>query len=811
MKNFSRRDFLKSLGWASGLIMAFDLGLLDAEALAKIEEELEKGIEKWIPTVCQQCSGGCGILVRLIGEWPVKIKGNPFHPVNRNSICPKGEAGLQALYDPDRIKGPLKRRGERGSNEWERISWDEAILTVAQQLMAIREKGKPHTFAIMGGRYRGLMRTLLERFVTVYGSPNYIDNDFHVDQPPVEAMLLAQGIREEPVYDLENSNYILSFGANLLESSWSPVQALRAWGHLRRGRPGLRAKIVQIEPRLSITAAKADEWIPINPGTEGSLALGIAHMIVKEGLYDTRFARDHTFGFEHWKDFRGKEHRGFRTALMEDYEPSVVSRTTGVPVGVIIRLAREFAANKPSLAIGRRGAVYGQFAIYSLNALSGSLEVPGGILRPRKVPVSELPPLQLDQVAVEGLLMPQIDEAGTARYPLAQHVPHSFPKALKNGDPYPLSALFLYYTNPLFSSPNHGFMEIQRVPFIVSFSPFMDETTQLADLVLPDHCYLERWQDDPIHLNNGFPLLGIRQPVIKPLYDTMHTGDVIIKIAQKLGGQVASSFPWKDFKQVLQQSVEGTFKAKRGNIFGPPFEEEWTKLLEKGGWWAPTYQSFEDFWNQMLEKGGWWDPIYYFTEWENAFRTPSGKFEFYSQTLEELLLKQRVTTKGEEAETRPIKSEDISLMPHYEPQPIFGDGEEYPFVLNVYRLMTVTGGRNANQPWLAEIVGPHVKARWSTWMEINPETAEALGLADGEWVWVESPFGRVKVITKFYPGAMPEVVNIPFGFGHQSYGRWAKGIGSNPHSLLSDEVEPLTGHPMKNLVRVKISKVYSKG
>jgi len=120
--------------------------------------------------------------------------------------------------------------------------------------------------------------------------------------------------------------------------------------------------------------------------------------------------------------------------------------------------------------------------------------------------------------------------------------------------------------------------------------------------------------------------------------------------------------------------------------------------------------------------------------------------------------------------------------------------------------MTVTGGRNANQPWLAEIVGPHVKQRWSTWAEMNPETASELGIADGDWITVESPFGSVKVRAKLYPGAMPEVISIPFGLGHQSHGRWAKGIGANPHSLLSDRKEPLTGHPMKDLVRVRISK-----
>jgi anaerobic selenocysteine-containing dehydrogenase len=231
--------------------------------------------------------------------------------------------------------------------------------------------------------------------------------------------------------------------------------------------------------------------------------------------------------------------------------------------------------------------------------------------------------------------------------------------------------------------------------------------------------------------------------------------------------------------------------------------------LQKGGWWAPTYQSFEQFWNQILEKGGWWDPIYYFGEWENAFNTPSGRFEFYSQTLKGLRPKSTARGKdegrGAGASQRGV--EDTSLMPHYEPKPVSGEDREYPFFLNVYKLMTVTGGRNANQPWLTEIVGPHVKQRWSTWAEINPETARELGIADGDWIIVESPFGKIKVRAKLYPGAMPEVISIPFGLGRKSYGRWAKGIGANPHSLLSDRMEPLTGHPMKDLVRVRISKL----
>ena len=792
----TRRDLLK-MGGGAGVAVALGGGFWKWSQLPTLEEENEPGVEKWVPTVCAQCMGGCGVLVRTIDGWAVNIAGNPLHPVNRGTLCPKGIAGLQGLYDPDRIRTPLKRIGKRGEGRWQPVSWDEAIQLVTGPLRDLRQNGEPQSLAFMGGRYRGLMRSLWERFLEAFGSPNYIDNQFQWEGTPNEGLYLTQGFHSSPAYDLENAQYILSFGADLLESYWSPVQALSAYGHFRRGRPGQRGKWVQIEPRLSVTAIKADEWVPIQPGTEGLLALGIAHMILKEGLYNKEFISNHAFGFENWTDTKDREHLGFREFILSEYDSSVVSRKTGVPVDVMIRLAREFASNQPSLAIGYRDRPFHQMAVSVLNGLSGNIETAGGVLVPRSIPYHAFPPFQKDATAQRGLRTQRVDGEKELAMATPGGGPYVFARNVLSGKPYKPKVLLLYYTDPLFSNPNPDLFlkAFAQIPLIVSFSPYPDDSTSYADLVLPDHTPLERWQDDPVFLNNGFSVLGLRQPVIEPLYKTRATGDVLLQLAKSLGGEIQKAFPWNDFKEVLTYGIKGVFEAKRGDTFGIQFDQAWTRILEKGGWWAPSYKTFEEFWKQLEEKGGWWDPIYDFKEWDRIFQTPSKKLEFFSQKMSQV---PPSPTSGD--------LKDPGLLPHWEEPKPAGDEKEYPFHLHVYKTMALTGSRNANQPWLQPIYGSHLYERWETWVEINPETAERSGISDRDWVWVESTAGKIKVRARIYKGAMPDVVNIPFGDGHQSGGRWMKEVGENPNRLLHDSLDPLTGYPIRGATRVKVYK-----
>lgn len=790
----NRRQLLKLIG-ATTFGMA-----LPEELLFALPEEGEwiPYEESWTPGVCLQCPSGCGLRIRSVNGWPVKIEGNRECPINRGRLCPKGQAGLQVLYDPDRIRYPLKRKGKRGEGSWEKISWEEAIGLITQRLKLLRERGQPHQLLFLGGRSRGHMTELIQRFMEAYGSPNLFLNPSRGSEGILKGHLFTMGERDFLPIHWPETRYVLSFGASLLEASRSSMLNLRGYGLLRRGKPGIRGKLVQIEPRYSVTASKADQWIPVEPGTDGALALGIAHWIIKEKRYDKDFVSRFTFGFEDWRDPEGRGHLGFKTLVLKEYSPEQVSRITGVPKETIVQLAQEFSSHRPSIAISGRGAgmqtngTYNQMAIDSLNALVGSIDAPGGLLRPIAPPFQKWRPLSKDPVAEKGLSQPRIDGAGDLPFPFAEELPSLLPERLEKGEPYPIDTLLIYYTNPLFSLPEPMKLEkaLEKIPFIVSFSPFMDETSRMADLILPDGTYFERWQDDLPEPGPGFPVVGLRRPLLSsPLHEVRNSGDLLIEIGRRLGGSIATSFPWKDMKEALSETFLGLFRSKRGSI---------------------RKEDFKEFLKDLFEAGGWWDESYPFGWWRKRFNTPSGKFEFYSQTMEKGLKEiSKRRSVGIEAVLKELKIEakgDKVYLPHYEKPRLVGDEKEFPFHLVHYKLMTTAEGRGGNQPYLQEIFGPHLKEKWDSWVEINPDTARALGIRDGEPVWVESIAGRMRTKARLFPGTPPRCIQIPYGQGHRAYGRWAERRGINPNELMMREYDYLGGFLSLYSTRVKVYK-----
>jgi anaerobic selenocysteine-containing dehydrogenase len=377
-------------------------------------------------------------------------------------------------------------------------------------------------------------------------------------------------------------------------------------------------------------------------------------------------------------------------------------------------------------------------------------------------------------------------------FPFAEELPYTLSERIQKGKPYPIDTLFVYYTNPLFNLPESEKLRtaLEKVPFIVSFSPFMDETTMFSDLVLPDATYFERWQDDYVEPGLGFPMFGLRSPVIQPpLYDVRNTGDVLIEIAKGLGGSIAKSFPWNDFQEALKDAMRGIFVSKRGSI---------------------QAKDFDEFWNALIDRGGWWDPPYRFGEWKKRFNTLSGKFEFFSLEMEQGFKEiSKRSSKEMDQILRELKIEvrgDKVFLPHFEKPRMIGDEREFPFHLIPYVPMTTAEGRGANQPFLQEIYGPHLKERWDSWIEINPETAKAMGIQDGDLIWVESPVKKLKGKARLFPGTHPKAIHIPYGQGHKAYGRWAKGRGINPNELLVREYDHLGGFISYFSTRVKIYK-----
>lgn len=791
-----RRDFLKLTAASAAAVKVGDSGnqlgnVLEATAH---EERAPDGVEKFATAVCDRCPGGCGARVRLIDTRAVKVEGNPLHPVSGGGLCPVGQASLQALYSPDRVHSPLKRIGARGAGHWRAIAWDAAILEMAGRLRGLRAAGRPEALAIMLGRSDGAVPDLFRRFATVFGTPNVLE----ASRPDASDLALwaTQGVRRPAAYDLENAKYVLSFGVPLLEGWWSPVRQMRALAQIRQGTPGRRGKLVHFDPRLSPTGARADEWLPIVPGTEGALALGIASVLVAEGRYDRRFVDERTFGFDDWSDESGN-HAGFRSLLLKEYSPAAVAAITGVPAETIRRIALEFATFGPGLAIGPAGAgatLEAAVAVHALNALVGSIERPGGVLIAPDSPVAPFPDPALDAVAQRGL----------ASRPLA--TAHAYPGAATFADlPHGTggarpAALLVWGADPVFAGPDPQAMRhaVETIPFVVSFSAFLDDTAALADLVLPDHVFPEGWQE--LASSPALPrqVIGIAQPAVTALHDTRQSGDVVLQLARALGGGIAAAFPWAEHKDVLAARGAG-LHAAAGAAFGATAAATGTASAAPE---SAASATFDDFWSDVAAKGGWAGPAYRYGDWARVLRTPSARFEFYSRTLRDAV--RGAARPAELLAGLGLGAQDDRLyLPHWAPRQELGDPATFPLRLHTFTTLALGDGSGANEPFLQELIAPHVNVSWDSWAELNPATAARLGIADGALIWVESPVGRVRVQARLYQGVMPDVVAVAVGQGHQQLGRYARGRGANAAVLIPATRQPLGGGPLHQ-PRVKV-------
>jgi anaerobic selenocysteine-containing dehydrogenase len=791
----NRRRFLGfAVGAAAGAAAGVPAGRTLGDFLQATDLPVypPRGPESFVLAVCNLCPGGCGLRVRRIGERAVKVDGNPLHPVNGGRLCPRGQAALQSLYHPDRFAGPLHRVGPRGFlRSFERVSWDRAIGEISERLRTLREKGRPESLALLRGGARRLGSRLARRFLAAFGSPN----DVALERGEVSSSLalqLGQGLLAAPAYDLSSADYVLSLGGALLEAWSSPVHTTRAYGHFRQGRTGRRGKLVQVEPRLSITAASADEWIAVRPGTEGVFGLGVAAVIVAEGLYDREFVAEHTVGLEDVAGAAGDRQRGVRALLERDYSLERVAEETGVSANVILRVSRELAAARRSVSVGPRrgpllaGALHGHLAAQTLNALLGSIDSPGGVLVAEEAPLPPWPRLPEDAVARRGRERPRLDgtgSGGSSSLPFLPSDPERLAEAILSGSPYPVEALLVLEADPVFASfaPDRFAAALEKVPLVVSFATLPDDTALHADWILPEAHFLEQWEIQTTPAGVAYPVVSLSQPVLsRPLHDVRPVSEVILELARHTGPEVAAAFPWKDVEALLRAEMEGLYESKRGAIMGTAFDEAWVRMMEGAGWWAPGYRSAEELWKKSLETGGWWDPFYDHGDWSRVLRTRSGRFEFRADLLER---RPRVAAASRPEQPRP---DSLALL--------------------LFEPLAIAGGTGAELPFLQAILDPAYDERWETWAEIHPETAAPLGVKDRDWVTVSSPHGAISVRARVGPRVVPGVVAIPLGLGKRAGGRWAAGIGANPLRLLSGERELFSGLPDPGATRVQLSK-----
>jgi len=717
--------------------------------------------EKWVPTSCLGCSGRCAIKVRVVNGRAVKIVGNPFSLLSDGKVCPRAHVGLQILYDPERIGSPLKRSNrEKGRGidpQWSPISWDQALKEIKDRLRSLREIHKPHQLLMLHGLNSKSTEDMLFRFGEAFGTPNIVSGDGLDGEAEKTGNWMADGHHEFSAYDFDRTQYLLLFGADLLESGRPLSRLLRKWGKIRRERPS-RVKIVMVHPRYSVTSAKSDEWIPIFPGTEGTLAMGMAYVILQEKLYDKAFIERWTAGFENYKKVV------FRFPLEQ------VSTITGIPSYTIQRLAREFAMTKPAIAIGGKGAYalpegsYHGYAIRCLNGLVGSIDIPGGLLYQEKPNYKTIPPVAEDQIAKKGRKRPLIQLGGSERFPFARSVTNQVPESILKDIPYSIEMAIGFNCNFMMTAPSTKRWEeaMKKVPFYIHLSPFVSEMALYADILLPTTTYLEEWGYEHSSPGAGFAEMRIKQPVVQPYGEAKSSTDILLMLAKRLGGSVEKSFT------SLGEGHEGFVKLRTSSLM------DWKGLLEKGVWVGPEYQ---------------------YKKYDRIFNTPSKRFEFSSGNLETLIAKS-----GKRGERQ---REDRH---RYDAVRFLGEKESYPFVLHPYQPLMAFEHGSQNYPWAQEIYLPLQGTGWDTPVEINSETARRLGIREGDEIWVESPFSKIKARAKCSEGLQPEVIAIPSGQGHYAYGRWQKGIGVNPNELIGVDFDGISGQASYFNTRVKVYK-----
>ncbi|WP_425609237.1 molybdopterin-dependent oxidoreductase [Thalassobacterium sedimentorum] len=850
---YSRRSFLKTLG--AGTVLASFAGtpllrnFAQAATTGASIESLRANAGRWIASTCQGCTSWCPVQLRVIGNHVVDVRGNPHSKANHGKICPRPHLAIQQMYDPDRIKMPMKRTNpKKGRGEdpgFVPISWDEAIGTIADKMMELRANDETHKYLFMRGRYSYLRDIIYSAMPKVFGSPNGISHSAICAEAEKFGPYYTEGFWDYRDYDLENTRYVLCWGADPLASNRQVPHAINVWSKVRE-----QAGIAVIDPRLSATAAKADHWLPIIPGEDGALAVAIAHVILSSGLWSREFVGDfkdqqnrftpgesvdetlfnevHTHGVVKWWNLE-----------LKDRTPEWASERTGLPAEQIRKVAIEFATAapraiswlSPGAAMQARGG-YSAMAAHALNGLVGSVDHLGGTLQKTKVVAEDIPDFSdyIDELAAKNGKQKKIDQRGRLEFPALKSgksgggvVTNNTADAILNEDPYDIKVAIACWSNFAFSCSGSDRWEraLTKIPFFAHITTNASETTQFADIVLPAaHQIAEKWS----FLKNKQNLHGyssLTEPAVKPIWDVR---------------QDETEIPWMLAEALAERGFDNLHRYYKNEFADPEtgkkpsngseFALAAVKMLTRPCWDSShadhgKYGDALQGWDEFAEKGVWNSKRYQTQEKWGHFKTATGKFEFYSETLKKALEghaeKNGTNVDAVMAATNYLARGEQAFYPHFEPALRHGDAEQFPFIFFEHRSRLNREGRSANCTWYQE----HKNAdpgdeNWDDVLKMNPVDAARLGLKNKDSVRVTSPSGAITVHLKLWEGVRPGTVAKCYGQGHWAYGRVAAAdfkhhqpLGGNNNELLPAEYERLSGSTARHggTTRVQVTKI----
>ena len=644
------------------------------------------GAVKKVRTACRQCHGGCGVIAHVQDGKVIKVEGDPDSPISHGTLCSKGLSATQLAYHPDRILYPMRKT----SKGWERITWDEALGTIAEKFKAVIDEYGPESIVIGQGTGRDY-ESHLYRFANQLGTPNVLTAGHMCYVSRVASTLVTVG--NLPICDYEGGpRCIVLWGCN---PQWTNPDEYKGEGFWRAYKKG--AKLICIDPRKGFTAKKADLWLQLRPGTDAALAMGFHHVILEEELYDREFTENYINGWEAFKE------------RVKDYPLDKVQEITWVDKDLIRKAARMYAKTKPACI--HWGVPTEQTnncadctrTLTGLMAATGNLDRPGGnvlFVNPPTRTVAEFSrhkDLSKEQRA---------KRLGGDQYKLGARVALITPKvaweAILTGKPYPLKAGLLCGTNPVSTRANakEVYAALDKLEFLAVIDFFMTPTAELADIFLPAGTWLEQDHVADNWKRHGFVLARQKCVEIGEAWQDH-------KIFQELGKKMGQEW-WDTVDDALDYLLE-------------PAGLTWEKFKEVG------YLQGEMVYHKYKERG---------------FSTPTGKVELYSTVLEKW---------GYD----PLpKYTEVFESPVSKPELL----EKYPYILNA-GLRTPTFFHSANRmiPWLREI-------RPDPIVEIHPDTADRIGVSEGDWVYIESPRGRCKEKVKLNDGINPQVIVAEHGW-----------------------------------------------
>lgn len=747
------------------------------------------GIE--IPTLCEVCVNKCALLARVEKGVVTKLDPNPLFPKSKNMLCPRGNAGIQALYDPDRLKYPLIRSGEKGSGKFRRATWDEVNTYLKEKIVTILDEEKDNRSSFLFCAGEGMAEHTFKTFYQLFGSSNWLNHASLCLQTVVSAYGVTLGAY--PFADLQNAQYVIMAGANRAEAIVTPDST-----ELFKKTQGRGAKLVYVDPRFTNTAAKADVWLPIKPGTDLAFVLALTYVVIQEKMYNLAYVETYFSDFEAYE-----EH-----ILSHEYTPEWAENITGISAKQIREIAREFMLYAPKAIYypGRR-STFSQSdfqlrrAMALFQALSGGIDTKGGLIFGKNLPLAEhevSSPIYA-QAKSRAIARKKNVKKGESGYEDCAIISGGGSwigwrnRFLEGKMPYPVRGAFIYKHNPVLNMPNSAksIEMLKKMDLVVVIDTMPSDTAMYADVILPECTYLER-TDPVVSFAGAEPSIAQRNKVVDPMFESKPVREILNDLSQMISKplfDVTKKYD-EDVQTAIEESSEEEVYADFdiSKAFEHSQEEANKAAVAK---YAGAYET-------LCTKG------VFYPEMERRFKAiNANEFQYYPENEKAYSVqngKPKTASGKIECKLSTMAEQGVDAMPTWHEAFAFSvpDGK---FRLITGRHAQFTQSGTANNAMLRDLMDEN-------YLWINASVAKKMQIRFGDTVEVSGKVGKTRL--KAYPTEKigHEVVFFVHGFGSESSAlTLAYRQGGNDNAVIEDIIEPVYGSSIMHETNVEIKKV----